>query len=83
MNNWATLRWNTMYEEISAKRAELEGAMVAQQADVEAEALKLYEAGDVDGAKAVLTKFTCDSMNNVYNTWWDFAWHLIAKYPRW
>ena len=80
VNNWATLRWNTMYEEISAKRAELEGAMVAQQADVEAEALKLYEAGDVDGAKAVLTKFTCDSMNNVYNTWWDFAWHLIAKY---
>ena len=80
VNNWACLRWNTMYEEIHAKRDELESAMFAKQPEVEAEALKLYEAGDVEGAKAVLTKFSYESMENTLDQWWDFAWHLVGKY---
>lgn len=80
VNNWATLRWDTMYEEISAKRDELMNAMYEQQPEVEAEALALYEAGDVDGAKAVLTNFSYTTMENTLDAWWEFAWHLIGKY---
>ena len=54
--------------------------MFAKQPEVEAEALKLYEAGDVEGAKAVLTKFSYESMENTLDQWWDFAWHLVGKY---
>lgn len=80
VNNWATTGWNIMMPEIEEKRDELESKFFAEQADVDAKALELYNAGDIDGAKAYLTEYVCSTMDDVYDEWWSFAWHLIGKY---
>lgn len=80
VNNWATTGWNVIYPDIAAKRDELEGKMFEEQADVDAAALELYNAGDVEGAKAYLTEYVNNTMNDVYDQWWAFAWELVGKY---
>ena len=80
VNNWATLRWNAMYADIDAKRESLENRFFEEIPEIDAQALELYNAGDVDGAKAVLTDYVCKTMDETLDTWWDFAWELIARY---
>ncbi len=80
VNNWANLRWDAMYADIRAEKAKYEDEFFASHADVEAEALELYNAGDIDGARAVLTEYVNDNMNKVNEGWWDFAWTLVGRY---
>lgn len=80
VNNWANLRWDAMYADIRAEKARYEEEFFAGHGDVEAEALALYDAGDIDGARAVLTAYVNDSMNKVNEGWWDFAWTLVGRY---
>ncbi len=80
VNNWANLRWDAIYADIRAERAKYEDAFFASHAEVEAKALALYNAGDIDGAKAVLTGYVNDNMNQVYEGRWDFAWTLVGRY---
>ncbi|MCC8139013.1 MAG: C69 family dipeptidase [Lachnospiraceae bacterium] len=79
VNNYANIRWDTMYEDIRAEKAVYEDQFFADQESVEAEALALYEE-DPEAAKAYLTEYVCDNMDTVYEGWWDFAWELVAKY---
>ena len=80
VNNYAQLGWNVMYPEIAAKRDEMEAKFMSEIPGVDAEALALYNAGDVEGAKAVLTKYVNDTMNYTYNEWWSFAKYLIGRF---
>ena len=80
MNNWTNLRWDAMYADIRAEKASYEDEFFANHGDVEAEALALYDAGDMDGARAVLTEYVNDNMNKVNEGWWDFAWTLVGRY---
>ena len=80
VNNWTTMGWNVIYPEVAAKRDEMEAKFFDEQADVDAKALELYNAGDVEGAKAYLTEYVCDTMDYVYNEWWDFAWYLVGRF---
>jgi dipeptidase len=80
VNNYAALGWNVMYPEIAAKRDEMEAKFISEIPGVDAEALKLYNAGDVEGAKAVLTKYVNDTMNYTYNEWWGFAKYLVGRF---
>ena len=80
VNNWATTGWNIIYPTIAEKRDTMEAKFFEEQADVDAKALELYNAGDVDGAKAYLTEYVCNTMNDVYDEWWAFAWELVGKY---
>lgn len=58
---------------IRERKAEIEQAYFDNQAAVEAEAIRLYEAGDEEGARAYLTNYVCESMNNLNTTWWNFG----------
>ncbi|MGM9589193.1 MAG: dipeptidase [Faecousia sp.] len=80
VNNWATLGWNVIYPEIAAKRDEMESKFISEIPDVDAKALELYNKGDVAGAKKVLTKYVCDTMDYTYNEWWDFADYLVGHF---
>lgn len=80
MNNWATLGWNIIYPDIAAKRDTLEAQFFAEQPEVDAKALELYNSGDVEGARAYLTEYVCNTMDFVYNEWWAYAWELVGKY---
>ena len=79
VNNWAQLRWDAMYEEIHAERAKYMDQFMAEEADIDAEAAKLYEESP-EKAAAFLTEYTNNAMNTVYEGWWDFAWKLVGKY---
>ena len=52
---------------------------MAEEADIDAEAAKLYEESP-EKAAAFLTEYTNNAMNTVYEGWWDFAWRLVGKY---
>ena len=80
VNNYAQLGWNVMYPEIAAKRDEMEAKFISEIPSVDAEALALYNAGDVEGAKAVLTKYVNETMDYTYNEWWGFAKYLIGRF---
>jgi len=67
-----------MYPQILAAKATFEDKFFAEQAEVDAKALELYNAGDVDGARAYLTEYTNKCMNDVYEGWWAFAWQLVG-----
>jgi dipeptidase len=79
VNNWANLRWDTIYKEIREKKDSYESVFFAEQNALEEEALALFNE---DPAKAVafLTSKTNDNLNTVEKGWWEFAWHLIGKY---
>ncbi|HSK68062.1 MAG TPA: C69 family dipeptidase [Candidatus Limnocylindria bacterium] len=79
VNNYAQLRWNAMYPEIRAKKASFENVFFAEQAALEAEAVRLFNE-DPAQAVAFLTGKTSINLNAVEKGWWDFAWHLIGKY---
>lgn len=80
VNNWAATGWNVIYPDIAAKRDAMEAKFFAEQADIDAKAMELYNAGDVEGAKAFLTEYVCKTMDDVYNEWWAYAWELVGKY---
>lgn len=79
VNNWAQLRWDAMYAEIREKVDSYEDRFFAEQAEIDAEAAKLYEQNP-EAAISYLTKYTGDTMDEVNDGWWDFAWHLVGKY---
>ena len=80
VNNWTSTGWNIIYPEVAAKRDEMEAKFISEIPAVDAEALKLYEAGNVDGAKKVLTEYVNDTMNYTYDEWWNFAWYLVGRF---
>lgn len=80
IGNYAQLNWNAMYPVIRERKFEIEDALFAEQAEVDAKALELYNAGDVDGAKAYLTEYVCETLNEVNDAWWAFAWELVGTY---
>jgi len=80
VNNWATTGWNVIYPEIAAKRDEMEAKFISEIPEIDAKALELYNAGNVDGAKKVLTEYVNETMDYTYNEWWSFADYLIGRF---
>lgn len=79
VNNWAGLRWDTMYKEIREKKATYEDVFFADQSKVEAEATEMFNKNPSESVN-YLTQYTNDAMNTVEKGWWEFAWHLVGKY---
>jgi len=79
VNNYANLRWDSMYEKIRAEKAKYENQFFADQAAIEAEAAALYASDPAAGAEYI-TKYVNDNMNKVNEGWWDFAWQLVGSY---
>ena len=79
VHNWANLRWDAMYKEIDARRAQLEGEFFDNQEKFEAEAKALLEKDPAAGREFV-TKYVNDGMNHVAEEWWKFAGELVGMY---
>ena len=80
VNNYANLNWDAMYPVIRERKAEIEAEYFAEQADIDAQAMALYEAGDLEGAKALVTDYVYNNMTELNETWWNFAWELLGHY---
>jgi len=79
IGNWAQLRFNAMLDDIKAKRAELEGKFLADQAEIEKQALDLYKK-DPNAARAFVNDYTNKVAQKTYEEWWKLADALIVKY---
>ncbi len=79
VNNWASLKWSYMIQDINALQEKFEGLFFASQPAVEEKALALHKE---DPAKAVayLTDYTYGNMLMVETAWWNLGWHLVGKY---
>lgn len=80
VNNYANLNWDAMYPVIREKKAEIEAGYFASLPDIDAQAMALYNAGDLNGAKALVTKYVNQNMKDLNTTWWNFAWYLLGHY---
>lgn len=80
VNNYANLNWNAMYPVIRERKAAIEKEYFDNQAEVEAEAVRLYESGDEAGARAYLTEYVNNNLNKLNDDWWSFAWELLGHY---
>ena len=80
IGNYAQLNWNAMYPVIREKKAEIEAKYFAEQADIDAQALELYNTQGVDAAKAFVTDYVYNNLETLNNDWWAFAWQLVGTY---
>lgn len=79
VNNWATLKWSYMIEDIKAEQARLEKPMLARVPEMIKEAQAKWKT-DEKAVIAMLTDFTGKSMKTVARDWWRFSDMLIGKY---
>jgi dipeptidase len=79
VGNWSQIRFNAMLEDIKAKRAQLEGKFLADQASIEQQALDLYKK-DPNAARQFVTDYTNKVAQQTYEEWWKLADSLIVKY---
>ncbi len=79
VNNYAGLRWDAMYEEIRAKKAEIEKGYFDNQESFEAEAAAAFEESP-EKAVEMVTQYSYDKMEALNEEWWDFAFYLVGKY---
>jgi hypothetical protein len=79
VGNWAQLRFNGMIQDIKAKRAELEGKFLADQASIEQQALDLYKK-DPNAARKFVNDYSNKVAQKTIDEWWKLADFLIVKY---
>jgi dipeptidase len=79
VGNWAQMRYDLMIQDIKAKRAELEGKFLADQAEVEKQALDLYKK-DPDAARRFISDYSNRVAQQTFDEWWKLADALIVKY---
>ena len=80
IGNYAQLNWDAMYPVIREKKAAIEAEYFAEQADVDAKALELYNTSGSDAARAYLTEYVNTNLNELNDEWWAFAWQLVGTY---
>lgn len=78
--NYAMLKYSYMIKDIQTVRDRFEAQAFGTQSDREAKALELWEKGDEDGARALLTRYCDDNANAVLRDWWKLADQLYLKY---
>jgi len=79
VTNWAYGRWSDMYPEVQKVQRELEGKFMTEQAEVEAQAKKLFEQSP-GMAKDFLTDHTCRQGELVFTRYRKLFEHLVWKY---
>lgn len=79
VSNWISLYQQVVLPDVVARQKEIEGNELAQQADVERQALELYRENP-KRAQDFLTQFCSGNVEDVVQKWWDFAHFLMEKY---
>jgi len=79
INQYTQLNFGLINKEVKAKAAAVEAKSRAMVQEWEREAALSMEANP-DGAMAMLTERSNGWATEVVGHWWEFAWHLVAKY---
>ncbi len=79
VSNWAYSRYSDMIQDIRRAQDELEGRFLAEQPEVEKEALRLHAASPA-AARDYLTKYSVGAGDMVFARWKKLGDHLLWKY---
>ncbi|GMH76765.1 hypothetical protein TrST_g11386 [Triparma strigata] len=80
VGNYAQLAWKYIYPNIKAKQQELEESFFKAQKEIDEKAVKLVNEGKRDEAIQLLTKFSTDSAETIFDEWGKLLHYLFAKY---
>ncbi len=79
VDNLCYLKWQEAYADVKARRDPLEAKFHEEMVEVEKKAAALYEK-DPEEAKAYLTEWTWEKMDEAMSTYKDLRYELIMKY---
>ena len=78
--NYSMLKYSYMIQDIRAVRDRFESSAFGSQARVEGDALALWNTGDQQGARELLTRHSDQHAGAVLADWWTLAKTLYLKY---
>jgi dipeptidase len=78
--NYAMLKYSHMIVDIKAEQARFEARAFGEQSALEAEARILWDRGDKNGVRLLLTEHTDANAGEILEAWWLLAEHLYITY---
>jgi dipeptidase len=79
LQNYARLMYSTMTPDIQAEQKRIEGAAIANQTEIEAKALELYQTSE-PSAREFLTAYTNETAMNALSDWKALMGRMIVTY---
>ncbi|WP_257462151.1 dipeptidase [Archangium lipolyticum] len=79
VSNQAYARWSDMIVDVQKAQGELEGQFLADQADIEKNALELYKSTP-EQARTYLTEYSTQQGDKVHARWRQLGEQLLVKY---
>jgi Dipeptidase len=79
VSNWAYSRYSDMIQDVRTVQGELEGRFLAEQPEVEKEAVRLHAASPA-AARDYLTKYSVAAGDLAFARWKKLGEHLLWKY---
>ncbi len=77
--NWACLRWDAMFKEITEARQKLEQSYFDAQPGLERLAAEIAETS-VESARTFLTGYSSTCLSDLSRRWWALCWQLVGQY---
>jgi dipeptidase len=78
--NYAMLKYSHMIVDIEAEQARFEARAFGGQKALEDEAVALWDRGDENGARHLLTEHTTANADEILAAWWKLSEHLYITY---
>jgi len=78
--NYVMLKYNYMIKDLNSKRDNLEQKAFDYQPELEAMALKAWEAGDYEKTVNMLTEYSDNNADQVLDAWWTLSEDIYLKY---
>jgi dipeptidase len=78
--NYAMLKYSYMIKDIRAEQGRFEARGFGGRQEVEARALALWESGDEQGARRLLSEHSAALADELLAAWWQLADHLYITY---
>ncbi|HWR37959.1 MAG TPA: C69 family dipeptidase [Patescibacteria group bacterium] len=78
--NYAQLKYSYMIQDIQAERSRFESKTIGEQRGLETNALALWNSGDQQGARQLLTDYSNKNAQTVLDAWWTLSQNLYVKY---
>ena len=78
--NYAMLKYSHMIQDIRSEQERFESRFFGEQQAVEGRALAMWNKGDQEGARNMLTEYTQTNAAQVLDAWWKLSRHLYVKY---
>lgn len=80
VSNWAYSRWNVMYPDVYAAITAKEDVYIKEVAEIDKQALAIYDSAGVEAAVQFLTLYSVTRGNELVQEWSNFFGEMFVKY---